>query len=193
MKRLIKLAKILAGIAVVWSILTLVVEIKGAESLSILGDESAPKHALIIYDPDPFYNLDEQVCRGFGEGLMDTSRWEVTLATVRAAKKLNSEYDLYVFCANTYNWAPDWAISHFIKKQARLAGKPAVAITLGSGSTGRSQRILVSQIEKAGFCLLDAQTYWLMRPNDESRMDESNVAVAVEAARNLGLEIAGGI
>ena len=54
----------------------------------------------------------------------------VNVATVAAANGLkNQSLDLYVFCANTYNWRPDWPVSRFINKPHPLKGKPVVAIT----------------------------------------------------------------
>ena len=162
--------------------LTLLVQIYGPEKSFQFGERIATQNALVVYHPDLFYNLDEQICKGFAEGLA-RQNWLVDVATVKAAKKMEVEYDLYVFCANTYNWAPDWAISNFIKSHPNLEAKPAVAITLGSGSTGRAKRLLESQIKAKKAKLIDSQTYWLMRPNDETRMGESNVNVAIDMAR----------
>ena len=180
--------KILAGIVIVWGITTLIAESSSKEKTSLIGKKIAKKNALIVYDPDPFYNLDEQVCLGFAEGL-STEFWLAKIVTVSAAYKLEEEFDLYVFCTNTYNYAPDWAISTFIKRNKDLKGKPVVAITLGAGSTDRAQRLLEEKIKAKNANLIDSKTFWLMRPNDESRMEESNVKVAVDMARAFGTEV----
>ena len=68
-----------------------------------------------------------------------------------------------------------------------------VAITLGSGSTTRSKRLLEAALREKGTRLLASETYWLLRPNDESRMEEPNVQVALEKTRRLALEAAAGL
>lgn len=143
-----------------------------------------------VYNPDPFYNLDEQVCRSLGQALADQGM-QVTVASVAAAETAASQpIDLYVFCANTYNFRPDWAVSNFIRKQTNLAGKSVVAITLGSGTTEASQNALETLIRDKKARLLDSHSLWLLRPNDESRMQESNVAVSVSMAYAWGTDMA---
>jgi hypothetical protein len=182
---------ILLGIAFIWALLTLFVERKGAEKQIVLEQPFAEKTALIVYDPDPFYNLDEQISTSFAKGLNDKSVWSIKISTVASAEKLkDSNFDLYVFCANTYNWAPDKAIRDFIVNHKHLEGANVAAITLGSGATERSQRVLEGVIRQKGANLLGSETYWLMKPNDENRMSESNVYVAVDMARTFGDEIA---
>lgn len=185
-----KLIKIFSIILVIWSLLTLIAERKGTENITIIGEPTSEQKALILYDPDPFYNLDEQISKSFAEGLAENG-WLSKVITVSAASGLNNEqFNLYVFCANTYNWSPDWAISNFIKNSTNLKGKNVIAITLGSGSTGRSQRILETQIKQKEAILLASKVYWLMKPNDESRAKESNVEVAVDMANTFGKQIA---
>ncbi|GAB2583750.1 hypothetical protein [Spirosoma areae] len=191
MKKLFRLT----GIAVLviggaWTLLTLWAERAGPKRSWTLGSQTAKKRALIVYDPDPFYNLDEQISRSFGQALADGGM-RVTIATVEAAPDVeNQPVDLYVFCANTYNWRPDWAVSHFIEKQVTLEGKSVVAITIGGGSTGASQKALEKLILNRKANLLDSRSLWLLRPNDESRGTESNIAVTVSMAYLWGEEIA---
>ena len=117
---------------------------------------------------------------------------QVTVASAEAAAETAARQpiDLYVFCANTYNFRPDWAVSKFIRKQVDLAGKSVVAITLGSGTTGASQNVLETLIRDKKARLLDSRSLWLLRPNDESRMQESNVVVSVSMAYAWGEDIA---
>jgi hypothetical protein len=177
-------------ISIIWTLLTLWVESKGPARSWELGDKSSLKTALIVYDPDPFYNLDEQISKKFGEALAHHGM-HVTVATVAAAGKLNVQtYDLYVLCANTYNWRPDWALTNFAEDELMLKNKSTVAITLGSGSTEESQQALEELIVEKNGDLIGSRSLWLMRPNDESRMEESNVAVSVSMAYTWGEEIA---
>ncbi|NET31068.1 MAG: hypothetical protein F6K19_03590 [Cyanothece sp. SIO1E1] len=172
-----------------WVILTLWAQINGPNFIERLETESGAPQALVIYDPDPIYNLDEQVSRAYAQGLHEEG-WQVIIASVNAARTLAGKFDHYAFCANTYNWAPDLSICNFIENRKDLYQKPVVAITLGSGSTARAQRILEQKILKQQAELIHSVSYWLMRPNDESRLDESNVEVAKDMAHKLGIKTA---
>jgi len=175
-------------VLILWLILTVWVQYAGGEKAAIVGNEDAAKRALIVYNPDPFYNLDEQVCKSFAEGLVGHG-FTTKVATVKAAQNDTEDYDLYVFCANTYNWSPDWLIQRFIKKHPNLEVKNAVAITLGSGSTKRAKRLLETALCNRDVVLLDSREYWLNRPNDENRMEEKNAKVVNDLARQFGDEI----
>ncbi len=190
MKKLINiLITTVVSIAILWSILTLFAEASGEKKIKEITGVNSSKTALVVYNPDPFANLDEQVCESFAQNLADRG-WDVTIATVKAVRaQKSSNFDLYTFCANTYNWTPDGPLKIYIDKHESLAGKPVVAITLGGGSTMRSKRVLEQKIKAKNAVLLASETYWLWRPNDESRMDESNVKVAVDMAAKLGKEV----
>ncbi len=190
MKRWGKWALIAAGaIVVAWTALTIWVELPGPAMLTDRGDPAWDRHALIVYDPDPIYDLDAQVCQAFAEGLASDSV-RSTIATVAAAEGIGPEpFDLYVFCANTYNWRPDRAITGFIENRRDLRGRSVVAITLGSGSTEAAQGALEAHIHAKGALLLDSRSLWLLRPNDETRMEERNVDVALEQVRELAARI----
>lgn len=101
----------------------------------------------------------------------------------------DASFQLYVFCANTYNWSPDWAVTRFIKKHAAITDKNVVAITLGTGTTGRSQKVFENIIKSRKGKLIDSKTFWFWRPNDQTRLKESNVVVAVDMARKWGNQI----
>lgn len=191
MKKLLTITGIVVlAIGAAWTFLTVWAERAGPKRSWELGSQTAKKKALIVYDPDPLYNLDEQVSRAFGQALADGGM-RVTVASVAAADMYADQpIDLYVFCANTYNWRPDWAVSGFIQKQQNLNGKSVVAITLGGGSTGASQKALETLILDKQADLLDSRSLWLFRPNNESRMQESNIAVTVSMASSWGEEIA---
>lgn len=184
-----RLVKILLVIVVLWVLLTIWAEGVGPKRIFQLGTAGNKGTVLIVYDPDPFYNLDRQVCEAFGKVLAD-SGWKINMATVAAAEQFNdSSVNLYVFCANTYNWAPDWAVTRFIKTEALLSGKKAVAITLGGGSTRRAKRVFENIIKSKNAHLIDSKTFWLWKPNDESRMKERNVEVAVDMVKQWAMKI----
>ena len=109
--------------------------------------------------------------------------------TVKAAENMSiSDYDALIFCANTYNWRPDWSITNYVDEYLP-EGKPVVAITLGAGSTGWSQRNFESVIKARGGNLVESYSLWLWRPNDESKQEQPNVEVAQGLAYAWGKEI----
>lgn len=166
-----------------WAGLTLFVEKDGDHILHSSAAQETRQKVLITYSPDPFYDLDERVCFSISEAFRN-QQWGVTMATVSAAKQLDLDrYDAFVFCANTYNWSPDWAVGNFVRTKAPIAGKPVMAVTLGSGSTARAQRRLEKKINQAGGILLSSKSLWLWRPNDENRKAEENITVACDLAR----------
>lgn len=176
-------------IAILWTILTFVVERKGPEKSMEFGSADSVNRALIVYDPDPFYNLDEQISESFAKGLAQKG-WFAQVATVSCATKIaETNFDLYIFCANTYNWSPDWAITNYIKKNDALNGKRVVAITLGAGSTEKSKHKLEKIIQDKNVILLSSFSLWLWKPNDKSKLEESNASVAVDKANVVALEI----
>ncbi|GAB3642652.1 hypothetical protein [Spirosoma arcticum] len=191
MKKQLKITGLVVlALGAAWTALTIWAERTGPKRSWQLGSQTAKKRALIVYNPDPVYNLDEQVSRSFGQALADGGMY-VRVASVAAAETdADQPVDLYVFCANTYNFRPDWAVSNFIRRQADLAGKSVVAITLGSGSTEASQNALETLIQNKRANLLDSRSLWLLKPNDKSRMRESNVAVSVSMAYAWGAEMA---
>ncbi len=185
MKRILKIVgSILLVVAVVWGLLTLWVEAEGPAKSRVLGNSASRTKVLIVYDPDPFYNLDEKVCESFGNVLAKKDLF-VKIATVAAFSGVApndpsiGHYDLYLFCANTYNWRPDWAVRGFIES-APIEQKPVVAITLGTGSTAAAQRSLEKIITNKGGQLIDSRSFWLVRPNDENRLEGSNVAICLD-------------
>lgn len=132
MKKLLNITGIaVLTIGAIWTFLTVWAESTGPKRIWQLGRQTAKKRVLIVYDPDPFYNLDAQVSRSFGQALANQGM-RVTVASVAAAEMdANQPMNLYMFCANTYNWRPDWAVRDFIQKHSNLDGKSVVAITVG--------------------------------------------------------------
>lgn len=190
MKKALTSAGIICGTVVItWVGLTLWVEMKGASRLEKIVSSQDSLQALLIYDPDPIYNFDEQLCRSMGKGLAD-QQISSTIATVSAAQVLDvKHYEIIVICANTYNWAPDAAITEFVKTHS-LKDKPVVAVTIGSGSTEASARRLKELLNERGIHVINQHEWWLMKPNDESRLKEKNIAVANDQAFAYGQHIA---
>lgn len=192
MKKVMRLALIIITVIVLlWWLLSIWVQREGpAMRFEIGGSNADEPSALIVFDPDPFYNLDEQVCRAFAMGLA-RRRWRVVVMTVAAARDIEIRpYKLLVVCANTYNWAPDRAVSRYLRNKGPLKSKNVVAITLGAGSTDHSQKVLETIIRNRGGRLVGSKSFWLWKPNDQSRLNEPNTQVAVEHAEKWAENIA---
>lgn len=185
-----KKAVVIVIIAVlgIWTVLTGWVQRERSGNSIEIGNSSSERSALLVYNPDPLYNLDEQLCKSFARALAE-EEWHVRITTVSEAKKLKSDNDLYVFCANTYNWAPDVPLREYIEKHAALKGAAVVAITVGSGSTERAHRIHCRVLEDKESLLLGSAEYWLMKPNSGENGSETNVEIALEKAYELGVEV----
>lgn len=165
-------------VAAIWVGLTIWVEGEGAARKWELASVNIKGTAVVVFDPDPIYNLDELVCQSFAKALTKNG-WQVTIATVAAARSNDTAFDLYVLCANTYNWTPDRTIVKYIKSTL-LNNKSVVAITLGAGSTKQSQRKFEELIKQKGARLIASRSYWLWRPNTEEKTEGSNVHAAIE-------------
>ena len=172
------LVRALTAVLIFWLVMTIWVETKGPENFSTYGDSSFFKKALIIYDPDPIFNLDEQVCRMTAVSLANDGISSDIKTVSSAENSVLQSYDLYVFCSNTYNWQPDWAISDFIGK-VDLRNREVICITLGSGSTETSRKKLEKIVIGKKGEIIGSRSLWLLRPNTESRMSEPNVQVAL--------------
>ena len=59
---------LVVSIAVLWIALSVWVEYFGAEKGQMVG-KAGPRSALLVYNPDPIYNLDQQICLSFAQGL----------------------------------------------------------------------------------------------------------------------------
>lgn len=190
MKTIIRTSIIIVGsLFLIWSAITIWAQSEGKKSIKHFGRAQSIKKALIVYDPDPFYNFDQQICETFAKTLTHYN-WHTTVATVKAAKEINiSSFNLYVFCANTYNRDPDWSIDKFIIRNGSLYKKKVVAVTLGAGSTERSKHTLEVLIRGKGSILVDSKSFWLYKPNDVSRKNESNVKVANESVQKWVIEL----
>ena len=182
--------KVILVFLLLWIIIALMVETEGPYRKTEIGRQTSTNKVLIVYDPDPFYNLDQQLCESLGNVLANNN-FNVTIASVAAVNQLNTDvYSFFIICANTYNWDPDWAIVRFITKDTNLKYRKVVAITIGAFNTSHSQKTLEKLIKHRKAQLIDSKSFWLHKPNDETRLTESNVKVAIEKIEKWALEIA---
>jgi len=183
-----KIIYLIGFLLFLWLLATFYAQLSGEQETVILPVSKSDMSAIVIYNPDPFYNLDEQVCMSLGKGLQREGI-EATVMTTKNLYNLTKKYDLYIFCANTYNYAPDWLVSRAIKKM-NLSNENTVAITLGAGSTDRAQRKVEDLLVKANARILGSKAIWWWKTNDERRRSESNILVANQMAEGFGVVMA---
>lgn len=179
---------VIIGIALIWMVASVITQYTGNGEVVETGSEYHTEKALIVYNPDPYYNFDFQICKSFADGLLN----ENISSTICTTKNLQADdyhhYNLYVFCANTYNFAPDWEVVKAINKPS-LKNENVVALTVGAGRTKRAKSKLEQLLKSKSANLLDSKAYWLLRPNDADRIKENNVQIANEKANRFGREI----
>lgn len=150
---------------------------------------TGPARALIFYHPsrDAGFSddLSLSVARAFQEAGFTVERETVTGETPSSP----AGYDIIAVVSNTYFWTPDKPTRRYLDR-ARLDGLPAIGLIGGAGATGRSERLLGDALREAGARVVATRSFWLLRPNDESRMDEANRAVALDLARRFAEEAA---
>ena len=136
MRRVFRIiSRVLLSIGLIWGLLTIWVEqLRPAQTWEF--PVQTPKgNILVLFNPDPIYNLDQQVAESFATAAQQHAR--------SSRQSIDpGRFDLFVFCANTYNWSPDRPTKKYIRKARWLEGRPVVAIIMGSGSTARSGRLL---------------------------------------------------
>jgi hypothetical protein len=189
MRKFIKFFLGIAGaIALFWTGMTIWVQLDGPEFSVTYGDQNKEQKAIVIFDPDPIYNLDQQICVAAAEVLSNRG-WLVEVKSVRSFKNdPKHEYDLAVYCANTYNWSPDRSVCGLIDDQS-INTLNVAAITLGAGTTAGAHNKIKNCLTNTGHNILAETEIWLMRPNDETDHSKDNIIAAKEKAKTLANEI----
>jgi hypothetical protein len=68
-------------ISIFWMILTYWVERKGTPYKEVLLGLDGGSNAVLLYNPDPIYDFDHQICSEFARGLQSKG-WNATTMTV---------------------------------------------------------------------------------------------------------------
>jgi hypothetical protein len=140
--------------------------------------------ALVLYHPSRDAAFSDDLSLAVAEGLA-AAGLAVDRATLTSlTPERPGGYAIVAVVSNTYYWAPDRPTLRYLRR-ARLEGTPVLGIIGGAGSTRRSERLLEAALEGAGATVLGTRSYWLLRPNDDTRTDESNRDVALELARQF--------
>lgn len=185
MRKLIRLVLFATlAIAVTASIL---VQIPASPNLESPGGGKKAK-ALILYHPSRDAHFTDDLTIAIANGLkskgLSVERSTLNSRTDNSPR----EYALIVIVTNTYYWTPDLPTLWYLK-WANLKGTNVLAITAGAGSTDRAKHLLEDAIQSSGANLIASRSFWLLRPNDETRLREPNRAVALEQATHLAHDI----
>lgn len=168
----------------VLAVVSVGVQIPAPTKIETLVSTGSPR-VLILYHPSRDTHFSDDLSLAFAKGL-GVSGIAVDRATINAHTPISPMgYAGIAVVSNTYYWTPDLPTLWYLGR-ARWNNLPAVALIGGAGATHRSQNMLNLAMSAAGGRLLLSQSYWLLRPNDESRTDISNRTIALEQATTLG-------
>jgi hypothetical protein len=152
------------------------------ESVSRDGDA----RALVIYHPSRDARFSDEISMAVAQGLKDAGFAVDRETTTSSTSAKPQGYTVIAVVANTFWFQPDRPTLRYLAR-ARLDGIKAIGLTCGAGSTDRSERLLSEALKKTGANLFETRSYWISRPNDETRIEAQNRAVAIEKARAFGL------
>lgn len=184
-----QVAGIAAFAAVVFVMVeSVIVQVEAGYAHEQLGG-CGPARALVLYHPsrDARFgdDLSLAVARGFQDAHLSVDRATMTGDTPPSP----AGYAIIAVVSNTYYWTPDRPTLRYLRR-ARLEGTPVIGLMAGAGSTGRAERILEEALRATGAQAVETRSFWLLRPNDESRPHESNRALATDLAQSFAAEAA---
>lgn len=173
-------------LALAFAAVTALVEIETDYRLESLGG-AAKARALVLFHPSRDSHFSDDLSSALADGLkaagFSVDRATLTRDTPGALK----DYAVVAVVSNTYWWTPDLPTLRYLAR-ARLDGIPAIGLIGGAGSTGRAQTILEEALRKTGARVLRTHSLWLWRPNDQMRTNQPNRAVALEMAKQFGMD-----
>lgn len=173
---------LLAGLAIV----TAFVEMEDSYTHEVLGGQGDLK-ALVLFHPSRDAHFSQELSLALSKGLI-AAGFTVHRATLtQDTPESPKDYALIAVVSNTYWWTPDLPTLRYLAR-ARLQGVHAIGLIGGAGSTGRSQRLLEESLRQTGAKVMGTRSFWLLRPNDETRMSEANREVARQMATQIGMD-----
>jgi hypothetical protein len=173
---------LLTGLAIA----TAIVETEAHYKHEVLTSEGNIK-ALILFHPSRDAHFSDDLSLALADGLKGAG-FSVHRATLtRDTPAAPKDYALIAVVSNTFWWTPDLPTLRYLER-ARLDGIQAIGLIGGGGSTDRSQRILNEALRKTGATVIRTRSFWISRPNDEARMNEPNRAVALQMAKQFGVD-----
>jgi uncharacterized protein (DUF2461 family) len=187
---MIKMVVIVIGALLLLGVIvtTVVVEMESNYRHEILSGGTGHR-ALILFHPSRDAHFSDDLSMSLAEGFK-AAGLAVHRATLTSDTPPTFEgYALIAVVSNTYWWTPDRPTLRYLER-ARFDGVNAIGVIGGGGATERSQRMLDEALRKTGANVIRTRSFWLWRPNDESRMSEPNKQVALQLANAFGLESA---
>lgn len=186
MRKTIKLALWILAIAV--ASVTILVEFPSAFVIEEIKNAAGPK-ALILYHPSRDTRFSDDLSLALAQGLHQGGV-QVDRATMSpGTPDAFHSYRLIAIVSNTYYWTPDLPTLWYLRR-AHLKSNALIGLIGGSGATDRAKEILAQSLRDTGSTLIGVRSFWLLRPNDKSRLSEPNRGVALDLARQFGRETA---
>jgi hypothetical protein len=171
-----------------WIGISVIVELDGAYIHEELGGGSRGR-ALVLFHPSRDAHFSDDISMALVEGFKAAGLTVERATLTRETPAHPAGYAIIGVVSNTYYWTPDLPTLRYLER-ARLDGVQVIGVIGGAGSTGRSQRLLDEALRRTGATVLQTRSFWLWRPNDESRIDQPNRGVALQLAREFGLQSA---
>jgi hypothetical protein len=175
---------ILAILAAAWALSYWWLNKEVAGELVVHNPDGDTGSALVVYHPGPG-SFHSQVVDGYVQGLV-AGGWRVEVATANPQSPSElASYDLLVVGSPTYWFTPSAPVRRYLRQVGDLGGLPTVTITTGLGAGGRSSKVLQRFVRDAQGSLVEALSFYRLRPNDDDNYasGEQNRALAVEMAR----------
>jgi hypothetical protein len=183
-----QLALGIAGAAIVaLGVVSVWVERESDYTLGRLGGAGEAR-ALVLYHPSRDAHFSDELSLAVARGFLKAGLAVDRATTTSATPDRPTGYAVVAVIGNTYYWTPDLPTQRYLRR-ARFDGLPVLGIMGGAGATGRSERMLDEALRRAGGSIVATRSYWLLRPNDEARIDEPNRARALQNAEALALEV----
>ncbi|MGB8327297.1 MAG: hypothetical protein WCE48_06930 [Steroidobacteraceae bacterium] len=164
--------------------ISIVVEREGQYRFEHLGGGNQAR-ALVLFHPSRDAHFSDELSQALGNGLKQAglSVDRATLTNLTPAEPKG--YVLIAVVSNTYYWTPDIPTLRYLGR-ARFGATPVIGLIGGGGATARSQRMLDAALRQAGGRVLQTRSFWILRPNVETRLHEPNRKVALDLARQFG-------
>lgn len=175
---------LLAALAISTTLVELEADFKH-EVLSSNGSATA----LLLFHPSRDARFSDDLSLALADGLKAAGFSVHRATTTRHTPDAPNDYALVAVVCNTYWWSPDLPTQRYLAR-ARFNDIPAIGLIGGAGATGRSEQMLKDALQQTGAKVLQTRSFWIMRPNDEDRSNEPNRQVALQLARQLGMETA---
>ena len=167
--------------------ISIAVQIEAEYVHDILSEEGA-EAALVLYHPSRDAGFSDDLSLALAHGLAEAGLTVHRSTVTRQTPTRPDAYALIAVVSNTYYWTPDLPTLRFLRR-AQLQGMSTLGLIGGAGSTARAERLLAEGLDGTGGDLIETRSFWLLRPNDESRLDEPNRKVALDQARALGRRV----